>query len=179
LKTRGERWPEFDMEVVWSTVLQMLGLNSPFLVESCCKLFRLVSRERFQLFSDTLPSLRALKNRGAPLVMLSNAQGVFFFEEVEMLGLKPFFSYFLVSSNWGFRKPDPRLFALACTLCGFPPAEVVYVGDDTDADVKGAESIGMRTVLVDRSQRQKDREPRPDFYTTGLTQAVEWIQSNS
>ena len=107
LSTRGEHYPEFDMEAVWQTILQMEGLNSPFLVESCCKIFRLVSRDRFQLFPDSLPALKELKNRGFPLLMLSNAQKVFFYDEVEMLGLRPFFNYFIVSSYWGFRKPDP------------------------------------------------------------------------
>ena len=37
----------------------------------------------------------------------------------------------------------------------------------------------MRSVLVDREQRQKDAEPRPDFYTTSLDKAVEWIKENS
>ena len=109
------------MEAVWQTILQMQGLNNPFLVESCCKIFRLVSRDRFQLFPDSLPALKELKSRGFPLLMLSNAQNVFFYEEVEMLGFRPFFNYFIVSSYWGFRKPDPRIFSLSCSLGNVSP----------------------------------------------------------
>lgn len=138
LNTREERYPEFDMAAVFQTILQMQDLNNPFLVESCCKLFRLVSRERFQLYPDSLTALKELKSRGFQLAMLSNAQKVFFYEEIDMLGLRQFFSYFVVSSYWGFRKPDPRIFSLACSLCNVSPEEAVYVGDDADVDVKGA-----------------------------------------
>lgn len=76
LKTHDEIYAEFDMEAVFKTILGAVGLNSPFLSESCCKLFRLVSRDRFQLFPDSLPALKGLKSRGLPMAMLSNAQDV-------------------------------------------------------------------------------------------------------
>ena len=178
LNTRSEQYPEFDLQAVWRTILLKEGLSNPFLVESCCKIFRLISRERFQLFPDSLPVLKELKRSGFPMVMLSNAQEVFFYAEIDMLGLRQFFNYFIVSSTWGFRNPDPRLFSLACSLCHAAPGEAVYVGDDARVDVKGARSVGMRSVLVDRQQRQRDPEPRPDFYTTSLAQASAWIRGN-
>jgi len=178
LNTRQERYPEFDIEVVLKKILQMRGLNNPFLAESCCKIFRLVSRDRFQLFPDSLPALRELKSRGFLLSMLSNAQNVFFYQEIDMLGLRQFFRYFVVSSYWGFRKPDPRIFYLACSLFNVMPGEAVYIGDDAGVDIKGARSIGMRTVLIDREQRQKTQEPKPDYYTTDLRKAAEWIKEN-
>jgi len=156
----------------------MQGMNNPFLVESCCKIFRLISRERFQLFPDSLPILKELKRQGYPMAMLSNAQNVFFYEEIDMLGLRQFFNYFAVSSYWGFRKPDPRLFSLTCSLTNTPPAETVYIGNDASVDVKGAKSIGMQTILIDREQKQRHSEPKPDFYATNMENAQEWIEKN-
>jgi putative hydrolase of the HAD superfamily len=175
MDTHKERYPEFDMTAVFKSILQREKLNNPFLVESCCKLFRLISREKFQLFPDSLAALKELKSRSFPMAMLSNAQDVFFYAEIEMLGLNQFFRYFIVSSSWGFRKPDPRLFSLACSLCNVLPAEAVYVGDDIKVDVKGAKTIGMKTVLIDRAQKQNNRELKPDYYTTNLEKAAEWI----
>ena len=175
MNTNQERYPEFDISAVFTSILQMRGQNNPFLVESCCKLFRLVSRDRLQLFSDSLPVLKELRKRGYPMAMASNAQDVFFYAETEMLGIRQFFSYFVVSSHWGFRKPDPRIFSLACSLLNTPPEEAVYIGDDTAVDVKGARQIGMKTVLIDREKRQKDREPRPDLYISSLNAFPEWL----
>jgi putative hydrolase of the HAD superfamily len=175
LNQHGERYPEFDIAAVFKNILQMQELNNPFLVESCCKLFRVVSRERFQLFPDSLEALRKLKSRGYPLAMLSNAQNIFFYEEIDMLGIRQFFNFFTVSSYWGFRKPDHRLFSLTCSLLNVLPEEAVYVGDALDTDVKGAKSIGMQAILIDREQKQNNTDLKPDFYATNLEKAAEWI----
>ena len=179
LNTRGELFPEFDLEAVFRNILRREGLNNPFLVESCCKIFRMASRERFKLFSDTIPALKAIKSHGVPLAMLSNAQNVFFYAEIDILGLRQYFNYYIVSSYWGFRKPDPRLFSIACTLCNVDPLEAIYIGDDADVDVKGAQSIGMQTALIDRRQDQKDEPYKADYYAVNLHKIEKWIWGRS
>ena len=179
LATREERYPEVDLETVFKNVLKKEGLDNPFLAESCCKLFRLLSRERLQLFPDSLPVLKELKRNGYPLAILSDAQKVFCLEEGEMLGLNQFFNYFVLSTYFGFRKPDPRLFTIACTLLNTTPAEAVYIGNDPGTDVKGAKQIGMQAILLDREQKNKDREPKPDHYANNLWGAWEWIKSST
>ena len=49
-----EAYPEIDLEMVFTNILRKEGLNNPFLAESCCRLLRTLSRERFQLFTDSL-----------------------------------------------------------------------------------------------------------------------------
>jgi len=45
-------------------------------------------------------------------------------------------------------KPDERAFAAILDALGVAPEEAVYVGDDPDADVRGARAAGMKTVQV-------------------------------
>jgi len=179
LATREEHYPEVDLETVFKNILRKEGLDNPFLAESCCKLFRLLSRERLQLFPDSLPVLKKLKRNGYPLAILSDAQKVFCLEEGEILGLNQFFNYFVLSTYFGFRKPDPRLFTIACTLLNTNPAEAVYIGNDPGTDIKGAKQIGMQAILLDREQKNKDREPKPDYYANDLWEAWEWINSGT
>ena len=174
-----EDYPEIDLEVVFTNILKKEGLSNPFLAESCCKLLRTLSRERFQLFDDSLPVLEEMKKNGYPLAVVSDAQKVFCMQEGEMLGITPFFSHIIMSTHLGFRKPDPRIFTIACTLLAIPPAEVVYVGNDIETDIKGAQGIGMKAILLDREKRVRNPEPKPDFYATGLWQAWKWIKANS
>ena len=61
LKTKDEVYPEMDLEVVFANILEKEGICNPFGAESCCKLFRLLSRDRFQLFPDSLPVLKDIK----------------------------------------------------------------------------------------------------------------------
>jgi len=174
-----ETYPEIDLEVVFGNILRKEGLSDHFLAESCCKLMRALSMERFQLFEDTLPVLKEMKKSGYPLAIVSDAQKVFCMQEGEILGITPFFSRTVMSTHLGFRKPDPRIFTIACTLLATPPAEVVYIGNDLETDVKGAQGVGMKAILLDREKRVRNPEPKPDFYATDLWQAWEWIKDKN
>lgn len=62
----------------------------------------------------------------------------------EVLGL---FDLVIESSKEGIRKPDPRIYALACERMGVAPAEVVYL-DDLGINLKPARAMGMTTIKV-------------------------------
>jgi putative hydrolase of the HAD superfamily len=51
------------------------------------------------------------------------------------------------SSKVGMRKPDPRIYALACERMEAEPGEVVYL-DDLGINLKPAKAMGMRTIKV-------------------------------
>jgi epoxide hydrolase-like predicted phosphatase len=56
------------------------------------------------------------------------------------------------SHEAGMSKPDPRIYALACTRLGVRPDETVFV-DDTDYCVAGAREVGMHAVrYLDNTQ---------------------------
>jgi len=50
----------------------------------------------------------------------------------------------------GLRKPDPRIYRLACEELRVEPAEAVFVGDGANDELAGAERVGMRAVLIHR-----------------------------
>jgi len=58
MQSKAEQYPEIDLEVAFNNILREEGLGNPFLAESCCKLFRVLSRERFQLFPSVLSKRR-------------------------------------------------------------------------------------------------------------------------
>ena len=178
-QSRKDPYPEIDLEIVFRNILRREGLGNPFLAESCCKLFRLLSRERFGLFSDSLPILEEMKKSSYPLGVVSDAQKVFCLDEGEMLGINAFFDCIVLSTHFGFRKPDPRVFTIACTLLNIPPEEAVYIGNDPETDVRGAKQIGMQAILLDRNSQHKNQEPKPDFYATNLWEAWNWIKNSA
>jgi len=178
VQSKGEQYPEVDLEVVFGNILTKEGSGNPFLAESSCKLLRVLSRERFELFPDSIPVLKEIERSGYPLGVVSDAQKVFCLEEAEILGLNRFFDCIVLSTQFGFRKPDPRLFTIACALVDIPPVDAVYIGNDPETDVKGAKQIGMRAILLDRNLKQ-NRDPKPDFYATNLWEAWEWIKNSS
>lgn len=56
------------------------------------------------------------------------------------------FEFIITSSNYVFRKPNKRIFALALEKADLKPEEVWYVGDNYKCDVKGSLNTGMYPV---------------------------------
>jgi putative hydrolase of the HAD superfamily len=61
--------------------------------------------------------------------------------------LRPHFDAFIESAVVGMRKPDPRIFHLACDTLGITPREAVLL-DDIGANLKSARALGMTTIKV-------------------------------
>jgi putative hydrolase of the HAD superfamily len=55
------------------------------------------------------------------------------------------------SSQHGYMKPHPSIFEAALKLAGVAPSEAVMVGDSLAQDIEGARRVGMKGVLVRRS----------------------------
>ncbi len=81
----------------------------------------------------------------------------------------------VVSSAWvGYEKPHPNIFAAALELAGNPsPVDVWMVGDNPVADILGAESCGIRGVLVHRT------DPRLSRQADTLLEALEIIEAET
>ncbi len=66
------------------------------------------------------------------------------------------FDLVIESSKEGIRKPDPRIYALACERLGVPPEAIVYL-DDLGINLKPARAMGMTTIKVlNEAQAIKD-----------------------
>lgn len=67
---------------------------------------------------------------------------------IELLELNPFFRTVLVSGELGYRKPHPYVFERLVEEMGVPAEEILFVGDDLEADVQGARNAGLQPVLT-------------------------------
>ena len=65
------------------------------------------------------------------------------------------FDVIVESSKEGIRKPDPRIYALACERVGVAPQAVVYL-DDLGINLKPARALGMTTIKVVSEQQAID-----------------------
>lgn len=179
LKSSRERYPEVDFQEVFENLIKRYnGVPNSYLVKSCCKLFRILSRNRFQLFPDSIPVLKEMKSAGYTLGIVSNAQKVFTANEMRMLGLPQYFKHMVFSSRYGIVKPDRRLFIIACAMLDIPPENTVYIGDNPHNDVKGAKEIGMTSILVNRSGKSSVLGIEPDYSAVDLKDAWDWIKKS-
>lgn len=65
------------------------------------------------------------------------------------LRLKDLFATIVISGEFGWRKPSPRIFNAALEELSTKPEYSVMVGDSFEADIIGANNLGMKTVYID------------------------------
>jgi len=106
--------------------------------------------QHFFLYDDVAPVLRELASRGLKIGLISNSHRPLtsFQQHFELDGL---ITVAVSSSEHGYMKPHPSIFTAAMTLAGVEASESVMVGDSVSHDIDGALRVGMRGVLVHRS----------------------------
>jgi putative hydrolase of the HAD superfamily len=71
------------------------------------------------------------------------------------LALDDLFDVVIESSKVGVRKPDPRIYLMACEEMGVAPGECVFL-DDFGVNLKAARQLGMTTIKVDETTTALD-----------------------
>ncbi|MGL4612199.1 MAG: HAD family hydrolase [Trueperaceae bacterium] len=103
----------------------------------------------WSLFDDTLSTLRQLSERGWQHLILSNHV-----PELEslvtVLGLSGHVEKIFNSALIGYEKPHPEMFR--CVLEYVNGAKTWMIGDNLNADVRGAERAGIPAILVRKFQ---------------------------
>src|SRR5574339_624478 len=121
-----------------------------------------ITQTNWVLEEDTLPTLRKLEEDGYRLGLISNAGDD---QDVQQLarrfGIDQYFDFILTSAACSYRKPHPRIFELALSNWYFLPAEAVMVGDNLDADIRGAQSVGLYSIWISRRAGPKTEEQLP------------------
>ena len=117
--------------------------------------------DSWELYPDVLPTVRALRQAGLRLGILSD-WGSNLLPIVEGLGLARELDFVIASAAVGLAKPDPAFFALGAARVGVPPTEALMVGDSIVADIEGARSAGMEGILIRRPEWRDRRRPVPD-----------------
>jgi FMN phosphatase YigB (HAD superfamily) len=101
-----------------------------------------------ETFSDVLPTLRSLKQRGVRMAVVSDA-----WAELpklhEALGLGGFFEAYAISELVGCHKPDPRMYHHASEALGLAPHECLFLDDAPDL-VAAAIDLGYHGRAVIR-----------------------------
>ena len=132
----------------------------------------LAARNAVTPFDDVLPALPRL---GAllPLGVITNGNA-----DLAAIGLHHHFQYALAAAQFGRAKPDPDIFLAACAAMGVAPQDAVYVGDDLQLDVRGAQGAGLRAVWMNRSGSSAHLEAgiAPDAICATLDELLAWLQ---
>jgi putative hydrolase of the HAD superfamily len=102
----------------------------------------------WESYPEVVPVLKALSPRFT-LGVISN------FDHrlrliLDQLGLSVFFRNIIISSEVGAEKPHSWIFEESVRRLGLPPQEILHVGDDPEADWRGAASAGFQVFELKR-----------------------------
>src|SRR5262249_49559239 len=59
--------------------------------------------------------------------------------------------HLVISSEVGWRKPDPRFFAALGAATDLAAEQILHVGDDPENDYQGAINAGLQALLLDQA----------------------------
>jgi putative hydrolase of the HAD superfamily len=92
-------------------------------------------------------AIRRLRASGRKVAALTN-NWVSEDQNSKMAQLRTEFDVFIESTRVGLRKPDPRIYQLACSELGVTPGAAAFL-DDIGSNLKAARALGMHTIKVD------------------------------
>lgn len=176
LKQSNETYPEVDVYKTFSNMMHRYGNKkySKSTIVDTAVLFRSLTMRRFEVFQGVYEVLESLLEK-YELALISDAQWVFTEPEMAMLGLTPFFKFRILSSRFGFKKPDGRLFDMAMKKLMIKPEESVYIGDNPPKDLVGAKKAGMKFILF-RSEFKPYNDFQPDRHFNDYSELLKIVE---
>jgi putative hydrolase of the HAD superfamily len=126
--------------------ISSLGIDTE-LAEQLLALRRTTARRLLAPRPGVVETLRALRDRGLKLGLVTVCSE----DTVDVWSDSPFAGLFdaeVFSCSVQLRKPDPRIYLLACSELGIEPTDATFVGDGANDELAGAERVGMRAVMI-------------------------------
>ena len=131
---------------------------------------------------DAHQVLKKLSGRFIISLISNFTNSTFIHQSLDNLGIDRFFDHVIDSVSIGWRKPHPRIFKHFLNLSGVKAEEAVFIGDDLDADIKGAKNLGIKAVLFVGSENnqseQKKSNVQPDQIVYSLSEFGELLLSD-
>jgi len=154
MEDKWEKHPEIRVEEIFARICKshaLRDIDKDKLGVETARAFRAGSLRRLQLFPQSLHLLQQLKSY--PKVIVSNGQRSFSEQEMRYFGLYEQFTHVIFSSDFGHKKPDPRIFLEAAKLMGREPEELMCIGDSFENDIAASSRLGMKAMHIEEAWR--------------------------
>jgi putative hydrolase of the HAD superfamily len=140
----------------WTLGLKAMGIEDS---EFGLELGERFPEERRKLpfvYEDTFETLDALKGKYKLLLLTNGSPDLQNTKLTITSELVPYFDQIVISGDFGRGKPDPSLFEHALSLMSLDKDEAIMIGDNLMTDILGANRIGMKTVWINRHNKERN-----------------------
>ncbi|QAY66048.1 HAD family hydrolase [Paenibacillus protaetiae] len=154
--------PEYRKEA-WTRGLKAIGVDDAALGARLAEQFPAERRLRPIVYEETFRVLDALKGK-YKLLLLTNGSPDLQKEKLNGVdGLLAYFDHIIISGDFGEGKPSSAIFHHALGKLGVQADEAIMVGDKLTTDIKGANSVGIPSVWINRHGMKADTEIKPTY----------------
>ncbi len=130
-----------------------------------------LDKSHWFLYEDVIPTLKALSDLGWEHAILSNHVPELS-EIIDSIGLTPHMRVVFSSALTGYDKPHPQAFLQALDVLGHP--QIVWmIGDNIEADILGAQAVGIPAILV------RKEHPRATYAFPDLSLISEFLSQQA
>ena len=152
--------PENRVRPLGERLGDIFSINDPFTLDRLCGVFMEPLLKTGRLHGDVIPTLKALKKRGYFLGLISNTPwgcpSRIWRRELIKHGLQEYLDVTVFCVDVGWRKPDERIFQHALDQLDVSPSECLFIGDDPRWDIAGPETMGIKSLLIDRTGKNSE-----------------------
>jgi len=160
----------------WANALFHFGIRDAGIAEELSDSFKRIRDTKHAVYHDTIECLEQVKPQ-FKLGLITNGAPDLQWKKIHGSKLQPYFQTLVISGEYGFAKPDKRLFIEALNLMACSAANTLMVGDTLKTDIQGAKEIGIRTIWINRDNKQCDNpDLKPDYEIDSLLQLEEVIR---
>jgi putative hydrolase of the HAD superfamily len=131
----------------FALALGELGLDRPWIANEMADEYVKRTAEHAYLFPGTHELLDYLKAKNYVIAVMTNGFKEVQYPKIERSGIESYFSYIFISEEIGYNKPDIRIFEFALKKMNAEPEDVIFVGDDYEVDIEGADAASIDQVF--------------------------------
>jgi len=159
----------------WTNGLKKLGIKDEAFGAELGERFPQERRKSPFLYEETFAVLDALKGNYA-LLLLTNGSPDLQNTKLDITPeLVPYFDHIVISGAFGRGKPDATIFEHALQLMNINKDEAIMVGDNLMTDILGASRVGMKSVWINRHDKERN-EVTPTYEITHLEELMTIIE---
>lgn len=148
---------EVSSNQIFSEMLEAWNLNKDSYLNKIKNVFYSYFQRTSRLYDDTVITLETLKKQGVRIGILTDVPyGMdrdYVLNDIE--AFKGYIDVLLTSVDVGFRKPNKQGYSDLLNNLDVAANEMVFVGDE-QKDILGANSIGIYSVLINRTSTTKE-----------------------
>ncbi|TDM32809.1 HAD-IIIA family hydrolase [Macrococcoides canis] len=97
-------------------------------------------------------TLEILSSENIKIGIITNGKTDFQKKNIKSLNIEHYLDVIVVSDEVGFKKPQPEIFLFALDKLNADISNTLFVGDHIVNDIKGANNIGIKTLLFDKKK---------------------------